>query len=76
MRYIYKISNLLFFFFKTRKYNEEKKPRFSWALLLHSAFISEGIITITCDDDVTKDCHKKKETVLMGRFLSQTSSHH
>lgn len=25
MRYIYKIANLLFFFFKTRKYNEEKK---------------------------------------------------
>ena len=52
---------------------KKKKPRFPWALLLQSAFISEGIITITCDDDVTKDGHIKKETVLMGRFLSQTS---
>jgi hypothetical protein len=35
----------------------KKKPRFPGALSLQSSFISEGIITITCYDDVIKDCH-------------------
>jgi hypothetical protein len=69
MRYFYKIANLLFFFFKTRKYNETQKAPVSRGLLLQRPFISERIITITSNNDVTKDCHIKKKPSFWGGFL-------